>query len=128
MILLLLLTILFLTRSQLLTKNSVIGYCSDNSCNFDELNSFKNSVNSFSVTTYHLNASGLVSLCSNDYSACSWDGDVERFNLDAEIVSGMKSSPLLFNNEGSMLSYFRAMVSDPDKRSATISSLIDSSE
>eukprot|EP01036_Dinobryon_divergens_P032893 gene32893-42572_t len=40
----------------------------------------------------------------------------------------MKSSPLLFNNEGSMLSYFRAMVSDPDKRSATISSLIDSSE
>ena len=44
------------------------------------------------------------------------DGDVQKCNVDAEIFSGITSSPLLFNNEGSMLKYFRAMVSDPDKR------------
>ena len=69
-------------------------------------------VNTFSITSYHLNSSGFVSTCEANYSACSWDGSVERFNADVVAASGgrLAAVPLVFNNAGHMVQDFRTMV------------------
>ena len=78
-------------------------------------------VNAFSVTSYHLNASGLVSTCNANYTACGWDGDVEAFSSDVQGASdgALTAIPLVFNNAGHMVSYFRTMAAGEPGRSAT---------
>ena len=56
-------------------------------------------VNAFSTTSWHLDARGLVSECSANYTACGWDGDVLSFNSGAvsrsppvQTVAGIASS------------------------------------
>eukprot|EP00617_Octactis_speculum_P004906 CAMPEP_0185788234 /NCGR_PEP_ID=MMETSP1174-20130828/145025_1 /TAXON_ID=35687 /ORGANISM="Dictyocha speculum, Strain CCMP1381" /LENGTH=73 /DNA_ID=CAMNT_0028481821 /DNA_START=23 /DNA_END=241 /DNA_ORIENTATION=+ len=72
-------------------------------CNFSALMKDSGSVNGFSVTTYHLNVSGLVSPC-NGSGGCGWTGDPALFNKDAQAQSQglLRAVPLVFNNAGNM--------------------------
>jgi hypothetical protein len=65
-----------------------------------------------SATSYHLNASGLLQPCDANYPACTWRGDVEAFNaaVPGATAGGVGAAPLLFNNAGSTVAWFRAMV------------------
>lgn len=67
-----------------------------------------------SATSFHLNASGLVQPCNANYSACSWQGDVVAFNaaVPGATEGSVGAAPLLFNNAGSTVAWFRTMVDE----------------
>lgn len=72
----------------------------------------QNSLSVVSATSYHLNASGRVQPCDANCSACAWPGDVEAFNaaVPGATAGGVGAAPLLFNNAGGTVAWFRAMV------------------
>jgi len=93
-------------------KKIIGSYCTNNQCNLSAMLPVADEVNAFSVTSYHLNSSGLLQPCSQNTSACGWSGSVQEFNQDAQRASrgSLTAIPLVFNNAGSMVSNFRSMV------------------
>mmetsp|Transcript_44808 Transcript_44808/g.90514 ORF Transcript_44808/g.90514 Transcript_44808/m.90514 type:complete len:347 (-) Transcript_44808:454-1494(-) len=122
---------LFLIMIQLLPKitatKTVSGYCSNNECNAAVLGKDEAFVNQVSATSYHLNETGSIVRCSANYSACTWDGDVGAYNKRAPLVTddAVRAVPLVFNNAGTTVAWFRAMVADPLKQLEAVSLLAE---
>ena len=106
---------------------SVTGYCNTNrGCNASSLNLEKAAINSVSVLTYHPTPNGTVVPCAADYAACTWLGSSLDFNARVPQVTGgaVSAMPLLFENDGTMIEKFRAMVASPESEAAIIKALV----
>jgi hypothetical protein len=71
-------------------------------------------LNSVTVLTYQLNASGELQHCNENDPACLWSGDVVSFNKHISQASGgkVRTVPLVFNNAGTMITSFQTMMSN----------------
>jgi len=76
------------------------SYCLDNGCNISQLEYAKDWINGFSTTSFQQLPDGIMYRCNSNNPTCSWNGDVQLFNQQAQYTTGLTALPFVFVTMG----------------------------